>query len=171
MSARLDEDLYVNGNLSAKTMTVPASSVADLQVAAAANIVTSKVQHKHRHVYGQSGTATTVTIPVHVVRATTPLAGGASATATVIDFRAGSIVACIGTATITVDLQKNGSSILTAVITLNSSSTARTPQAATISSGALVAGDWLDAVITATVSTGTLGTGLLVQLEVDESAQ
>jgi hypothetical protein len=90
------------------------------------------------------------------------------ATATVIKFLAGCIVIPIGAATVTVDLRKNGSTILTGVITLNSSSISRIAQAATILTTSAVVGDWFDVVVTATASTGTLPTGVFWQLEIDE---
>lgn len=89
-------------------------------------------------------------------------------TATVLQFAAGSIAKAVGDSTVTIDLKKNGSSILSAVITLDSGNTNRLLETATLSSTALVAGDWLEIVITATVGTGTLPTGVFVRLLLDE---
>ncbi len=124
-------------------------------------IATSKLNHRQHRVYAQANvTIVTATIPVWLTYGT---AG------TVLSFKAGSIVACIGAATVTVDLYKNGASILSAPITLNSSSVARVAQAATISTPATAAGDWFDMVVTATVSSGTLGTGLYAEAIIDEN--
>ena len=143
----------------------------DETVGAGANVAASKVQHKHRKTFSQSGTVVAAMSPIHVVTATTLMVAGQAATANAIAFRAGVIAPCTGNATITVDLQKNGVSLLTAPITLNSASVARTSYAGTITAGSLVAGDWLDVVATVSAGTGALGSGLLVQLEVDETAQ
>jgi hypothetical protein len=40
-----------------------------------------------------------------------------------------------------------------------------------IASAALVAGDWLEVVVTVNAGTGALGTGLFWELEIDEDAQ
>jgi hypothetical protein len=158
---RFDEDLYVNGNFAAKSMSVPLGAVADAQVAAGAEIATSKLRHKHKKSISQAGTAATETRAIHVC---------AGLTGTAVSFAAGLIAANSGAATVSVDLKKNGTSILTAPISLTTTPAARTLLAGTISSGALVVGDWLEVVITATAGGGTLGTGLFVQLEIDEGA-
>jgi hypothetical protein len=91
------------------------------------------------------------------------------ATGTVLAFRAGTIVACIGAATITLDLKKNGTTILSAVLTLNNSSVARVVQSASlVASPNYVVGDWFEVVITATAGGGTLGTGLWWAMDVQE---
>jgi hypothetical protein len=93
----------------------------------------------------------------------------ASASGTVRFIKALSIAACSGAATVTIDLYKNGSSILSSVITLNSSSIARTAQTTTIATTTFAAGDEFEVVVTATAGGGTLGTGLFVEVEFDEN--
>lgn len=161
--SRWEGDLYVNGNLQSLTQTYPPGSIDDSDVQAGAGIQVTKLEHIHLGKFAQPNTtATTETRTLHVVR---------GATGTILAFRAGSIGPCAGAATITVDLKKNGSSVLTAVITLNSANTARVAVAGTIASAALVAGDWLEAVITATAGGGTLGTGFFCQVDVQEDPQ
>ena len=88
---------------------------------------------------------------------------------TVNSVKAGSIAAAIGDSTVTIDIKKNGSTILSAVITLDSSNTARITEAGTISrAGTFVAGDWYEVVIIATAGTRTLPTGVFVLCEVDQ---
>ncbi len=160
---RVEGDVYVNGNLSSKTATPAAGSVVDASVGAAAAIDATKLQHQHRLVLGQTGTATSVTQPIYHCY---------GATGTVIAIYAGSIAIAVGGATVTVDLKKNGSSILTGVITLNSSSVARIGQAGTLTgSTSLVAGDVLEVVTVATAAGGTIPTGLFVAVTVNEKAQ
>lgn len=158
---RLEGDTYVDGTLQAKTFVPSAACVRDAHLAADAELSASKMQHRHNKVLTQTGTAATETKPIHVVL---------GATATIKSIKAGSIAACSGAATITIDLKKNGSSILTGVITLDNANTARVMEAGTLSSSSLVVGDFLELVITATAGGGTLGTGLIVQLELDEAS-
>jgi hypothetical protein len=139
----------------AGSLSLPAASIPAASIAPYAGIRGEDVQHVVRKYLGQTGTAATVTIPIHVVK---------GATAILKALKAGSIVANVGAATVTIDLKKNGASILTAVITLNSANTARICVDGTFSSTALVAGDFLELVVTATAGGGTLATGLLVDL-------
>jgi hypothetical protein len=163
--SRIESDLFVAGTLTARSFSPPALSVGNAAVASAAagaGISDLKLEHQHHFAYAQANTtAVTITIPVKAVYGTV----GA-----LISLKAGTIVACIGAATITVDLKKNGTTMLTAPITLNSSNTARVMAAATISVTAMAAGDFLELVITATAGGGTIGTGLLVQGVVTENA-
>ncbi len=164
-TTQLDGDVIVRGNLSPKTFSAPAACIANNAITAAAGnyVDPSKLGQQRRPGHSQPNTtATTETRTILVVY---------GATGNVLDFRAGSIVACAGAATITVDLKKNGTSVLAAVITLNSSSVARVAQAATITTPALAAGDWLEVVITATAGGGTLGTGVFCQAVVQEDPQ
>lgn len=162
MAGRIEEDLYFAGHTTFRSVTLPNNTVANAQIAADAAIATTKMRHKHRKGRGQNGTAAAETVGAHVVVGTT---------ATVVAFQAGSITVCSGNATITIDLRKNGSSILAAPIVLDSTNTARVVEAASIASAGLVAGDWLEVVVTVNPGTGTLGTGLYWELEVDEDAQ
>jgi hypothetical protein len=162
MASRLEGDTYVNGSLQAKTLVPSAGCVSNQHVAAGAGIDASKLRHKHRKSRGQNGAASAETVGAHVV---------VGANATVVAFKVGSIGVCTGNATITVDLKKAGASILTAAVTLNSSNTARVAVAAVIASAALVAGDFLEVVVTVNAGTGALGTGLFWELEIDEDAQ
>jgi hypothetical protein len=153
-------DLYVAGNITGKTMTVPDGSVTNAAVAATAGIAASKLRHTFRQRYAQPNTtATTETRVIHLV---------VGATGTINGFSAGSIVANIGAATVTVDLRKNGATVLTGVITLNNANTAYVPAAGVIASPNVVAGDVLSVVITATAGGGTLATGAYCEVNLDE---
>jgi hypothetical protein len=158
MAARLEELLYLGGGLvcaSGTSFRPPPGTILDADVSAGAGVQYTKLQQLRPAVYSQNGTAASATIPIGVVY---------GATGTLVSIKAGSIAACAGAATITVDLKKNGSSVLTAVITLDNANTARVMEAGTFSSTSLVTGDFLELVITATAGGGTLGTGLLVQV-------
>lgn len=143
------------------SVALPASSVTNTSVTAAAGIDASKLEHRHRETYSQPNTtATSVTQVIYT----------AAAAGTVNSFKAGSIVACIGAATVTVDLKKNGSTILSAVITLDSSNTAYVVEAGTINSAAYVAGDMFTIVTVATAGGGTIATGFTCIAEFEEAA-
>lgn len=158
-ASRHEGDLYVAGNLSASSFSAPAGSVTNAMVAASAGIDATKLEHQHRPIYAQNGTASSVTVPLHCVR---------GATGTLLQVQAGTIAACAGAATITVDVKKNGTTVLSSAITLDNGNTARVAEAGTLSVTSLVAGDLLEVVITATAGGGTLGTGLWVQLTLEE---
>lgn len=162
VATRIEGDLYVAGNINSRTMKVAAGSVDNAAVSASAAIDPSKLGHQHRIGYGQPNTAaTTETRPIFVCR---------GATGATLAIHAGSIVAAIGAATVTIDLKKNGASVLTGVITLNNANTARVAVAGTLATTTLVAGDWLELVITATAGGGTLPTGLFVIVTLTEDA-
>jgi hypothetical protein len=163
---RLDGDYHVTGTLSMGRLAAPAASITNTMIAPGASgsyILSTKVQQQWQKTYAQPNTtATTETRVVHVVY---------GAAGTILGFRAGSIVANLTTATVTVDLKKNGVSVLTAVITLDNANTARVAEAGTLSTTALVAGDVLEVVITATAAGGTLATGVFCQVELTEDPQ
>lgn len=147
----IPNDVQILGDLSARTMTIPPGSLDDAGVKAGANIDPSKLGHYHEPTYGQNGSATSETRAFFRARS-----AGA-----VLEFLAGSIAIAIGDSTVTIDLKKGGSSILSSVITLNSSRTARVAVAGTLTGGAVIAaGDLLEVVVVATVGTGTLPTGV-----------
>jgi hypothetical protein len=162
VATRIEGDLYVAGSIGARSMTAPAGSVNNAAVAANAAIDPSKLGHQRRIGYGQPNTAaTTETRPIFVCR---------GATGAILAIHAGSIVAAIGAATVTIDLKKNGATVLTGVVTLNNANTARVAVAGTLATTTLVAGDWLELVITATAGGGTLPTGLFVMVTLNEDA-
>ena len=163
MAFREDGDVWVGGTLSANKFTPPAGSIGDSAIAVGAGIKATKTQHQNRAHYAQPNTtAVTETKGLYVCYGATGL---------VIDVRAGTITPCVGAATITIDVKKNGTSILSGVITLNNSNAARVAAIGTVSGGTLVAGDWLEVVVAATAGGGTLGTGLLVVATIQEDAQ
>lgn len=153
-------DLFVNGRIRATSMTVPTSTITDASVQSGAAIDAAKLQHQHRAPYNQPNTtATAETRVIYRCYGTT---------ATLLAFHAGSIVANAGAATITVDLRKNGTTVLSGVITLDNTNTARVAEAGSVSVTALVAGDVLEVVTTATAGGGTIGTGLFAFATINE---
>lgn len=152
-------DFHVTGNLTAGGgIGIPANTIVDAQVAPSAGIQASKViQQKHgREV--QSGNATAVTKPIHV-------AYGAG---TVVAVRVGSVVAATGDSTATIDVKKNGTTILSGAVVLDNANTAYISEAGTISVPSYDAGDVFTAVVTVSAGSGTLPTGLFVDVAFNE---
>lgn len=161
----LNENLHVEGALSAKTMAIPAGTVDNADVASDADIDATKLEHQYEPVFSQvhGSAATAERRVIHKVH---------GATGTLVSFECGVIVACIGNAEITIDLYKNGSTILTAPTVLDSGNTAFTEEsAAGFSSTALVQDDVLEVVVTVDAGTGTLGQGLYCLPVIREDAQ
>jgi len=161
MTVTFNEDLIVRGTLIPSSVSLPANVITtSTQVQAGANLNADKTEQRVYPSWTQPNTAaTTETRTLFVARR----AG------TVNEVIAGSIVAAIGDSTVTLDVKKNGTTILSAVITLDNANTARIIESGSISgAGTFVAGDWFEVVIVATINTGTLPTGVFVQCEVDQ---
>jgi hypothetical protein len=167
MGNRLDDDLYVDGNLSAKTVTLPASSVTDAMIAGSAGIKSTKVQQVRNLHWAFQDSTVTAAVCRQIVHA---LYG---ATGTILDFSVGAVTANVGGATVTIDLKKNGSSILTGTFTLDNTTPAFTLKANPgLTSSSLVAGDILEAAITsATAGGGTIAKGVFCRLVLNEDPQ
>lgn len=153
-----EDDVSFGGNVA-----LPDAAVDNDAIDPAAGIAASKLQHLHRANFSQPNTAATSETR-HVFTCH-------GATGTVIGFKAGSIVAALLGATVTVDLKKNGASVLSSVITLDNANTARASENGTLNGAqvALVAGDELEVVTVATVGGGTLPTGVFASANIVES--
>lgn len=155
-------NVHVNGALSA-SQTVPSNgSVTDGAVASNANIDADKLEHRHVRSIQQERDTTAATREDFVHCA---LANG-----TLRVFRAAAHTVAVGAATVVFDLLKNGATVLSAPITLNSSSAANDPAEATIASASYTAGDVFVLTVTATAGGGTLPTGPWAQAVFDEQA-
>lgn len=161
MASRHEGDLYVTGSLSAATMLVSAGAVANTQVQAGAAIAADKLQQQHQPViclFSHADDVAVVRKGIYAVYGTT---------ATILAFRAWVSVAAGATTTVTVDLLKNGTTILSATVDFTNADSAFTiKSAAGFTSTALVDGDVLE------VSVGLTGTnepkGLCCQLVLNE---
>lgn len=160
--ARFEENIHF-ASATFTDITLPDASVSNSTIVAGAGIEAEKLEHHHSITGNQPNTAaTTETRVIHNVF---------GATGDTLAFEAGSIVAATGNATVTLDVLKNGTTILTGVITLDSGNTARVSEAGSISVTALVDGDVLEVVIVATIGSGALPTGLFYNLRLNEDAQ
>jgi hypothetical protein len=160
---RIEGDAYVAGSLTARTNTPSDLAVTNAHISATAAIEASKLQHQFKKVVSQDENTNAFDegYVIHVVHGTT---------GTVTAFQAGSVARATGTDTCTVDLHKDGASILTGLITLDSANAHYTPEAGTINSGAVVAGDVLEVIFDATAGDGTLPTGVYASMVIVEDA-
>lgn len=156
-----DGDVIIRGSVVANTNIPSDNSITTAKIAAAANLNADKLEQRLHKTYSQPNTAaTSETRGVFVARKT----------GIINELAVGSIAIAVGAATVTCDLRKNGTTILTGVVTLNSSSVARVVQTAGFSGvlNQFVAGDFFEIVLVATAGGGTLPTGVFVQLEIDQ---
>lgn len=160
--SRIQGNLRVIGRLIADYFDPPDESIGNGAIKSNANIDASKLEQTVRVPYSQVGTAASVAgVVIHAV---------SGATARNLYAKAGSITAAVGAATVTIDIKKNGTSILTGgtPLTLDSGNTAYVAEDFSIATYTAVAGDVFTLVIVATAGGGTLPTGLYVEFEIDE---
>lgn len=162
--AIIPSDLYVSGAVACKSFVPPAGCVADAAVQAGAGIQATKLQHQYQPCFSQDSNvnAAAETKAIYTVQ---------GATATIVGFAAGAIVPLTGNDTCTVDVRKNGVTILTAAVALASTDAARALKASSLATTTAVAGDVFEVVVTPTHNTGTLPQGVLARLVIQESAQ
>jgi hypothetical protein len=156
-------DVAVLGTLIVRGgVKIPSGSITDDAVQAGAGVQYTKLEQQRRAVHRQPNTAAAAETAV-----ITAIVGS---TGTVLGFKAGCIGPCTGADTVSVDLKKNGATILTAPISLTSAQAAYAQVAAAIASAGLVAGDVLSVVVTPNHSSGVLGTGVFAVLNWREDA-
>jgi hypothetical protein len=161
----IPNNVVVQGRLSPQAIDIPANAVVDASISSSAKIGAGKVRSRYRKVYTQER-ATNAAVAgeiIHVVR-------GAAAELT--EFQVGAVVAPTTGSSVTVDLFKNGVSILSSPVTVNA---AAMPAAynlvtgAVVGGSALVAGDVIEVrVLTAAAGAGALPKGLFAQAVIDE---
>lgn len=161
MAFRFTDNGEFRGQAVFSNIVLSSGCVTDANVQAAANIASSKLEQRNRQVYSQESNST-ATDGVYVVHV-------AGAAGNVESFGAGCVVANIGNAVVAVDLLKNGNSILSAAVQVDSADAARAVVDATVSTATLAAGDVLEIEITGTAGTGTLGKGVFTILDVREN--
>jgi hypothetical protein len=161
--SQIQGDQFFNGNVAAISMTIPASSIGDSQIAAGSNVSDNKLMQRRYPSYSQvhGSAATTVRIPFYRCK---------GATATINKLRALVVVIPVGAATVSIQLKKNGSNILSSALVLDNANVAFTAEdAAGFTSASLVTGDVLELDITATAGGGTLPQGLYVEGDISET--
>lgn len=170
--ARFESDLHVTGTISAGVIQLPASSVGNADIEAAAGIAASKVVHQAP---GAQGAAVELFGPTTAVTALTKTLGMAYASGTLVAFTAWiEVVATGADRTVTVDLQKSTgagayATVLSATAGFTNASAVRTAVSGTISTTPYVAGDIFRAVVTVAGAAGNQATGLSVRLMLQEN--
>lgn len=161
---RIDGNLYVAGQLTADAFDPPNNSVGDNAMNAGNPIGVDKTRHLHTRVHGQmdGGSVYDEIRCIHVA-----LVAGS-----VEQFQAGLRVPITGDSTMTIDLHKNGVSILSDIIDLDNTFTAYQQVVAGIdpSKQDYASGDVFEIVIIVTDNTGTPGEGLFAIATFDEGA-
>lgn len=161
---RIAGNLYVAGQLTADSINLPDSIVGNQQISAADPIESDKQRHLFAKVYSQEDATSVfdVITCVHVA-----LVAGEVA-----QFQAGFRVPSVGDSVVTVDLKKNGVSILSDIIDIDSSIASYTQVVAGINPvmKAYNVGDVFEMVVVCTDGTGTPGEGLFAQVAFDEGA-
>jgi hypothetical protein len=169
-SSTLNSDIYVNGNLSARTFTPPASSITDTAIVGAAKIQASKLGHRNTfttQLFGPTTTITALTQWLNLLR------GGVG---TLVSVAAAIAVQATGAdRTVNVDLQKSTgggafATVLSATILINNVTVIRTAVTGSFSSTSLVAGDILETIVTVAGAAGAQAQGLILTVVVDEDA-
>ena len=159
----IDGDMLVRGDLKISgTAALGTASIGNSEFDLSDPLAAAKQEHQIHKTYGQvhGSAATTERKPFHVAR-------GAGS---VVAVRAGLEVAAVGAATVTIDVRKNGTTILTAVVTLNSANTVYVAVAGAVAVTAYVAGDVFEVVVVATAGGGTLPQGVFLDFVAREAA-
>lgn len=157
----VEEEAQFRGPVTFLDAKLNTGCVQKSHVQASAGIEADKLEHQHRAICEQESD-TTATAQDHVVHVVKGLTG------TIKTVKAGCVVSCVGDATITVDLHKNGTTVLTGAITLTSAQAAYELVAGTIENAAVVADDVLEIVVTVDAGTGTLGKGMFAYVDLFE---
>lgn len=138
----------------------PPLSIVDADVSNTAAFSASKCEGRMHAQIEQAGTATTETKIIRTVK---------GATGTLKHFTVTNITASAGASNVTVDLQINGASALSAVVTQDAASGDLGIETGVITTPGVVAGDVVTVVITANaVGTPALATGICAQLDWNE---
>lgn len=141
--SRVDGDLYVTGTLTAASLNVPASAVGNAEIEAQAGIDASKLEHVHN---------VTLCLSDHATSAATVRKGiwVAENSGTIDKFAAFVTVAAGAATTVTVDLLKNGTTVLSALPTITNADTALVEDVGTVSSATFTDGDIFEVSVTLT---------------------
>lgn len=160
--ARFDEDVLITKTLAPARLTAPIGCIPDNAVPAGANINATKLMHRHEPVYTQQSGAN-----VASERRFFYMARGSAETIQQIQVAVKQAIT--GNSTVTVDILKNGVSILSAVTTINNTLAAFANLAAAVTTSGMVQGDCLEVNVVATAGTGTLPQGLVVLAQIDQN--
>ncbi len=157
-------DVRASGNIIGQGLFIEDPTITDAMISPVAAIDADKQEHYYEKQYSQLATANAATDRqvLHVVR---------GSSGSVVELAIGARTAGTGTSTVTVDLKKNGTTILTGSASLTSATAAFALLLASIATATLATGDVLELHITAvSAGSGALPIGLFAQLRVREFA-
>jgi len=160
-AASLYGDVVIDGALNITgTLTAPAGSLTNAMIAASAGIDASKLDvHRNIPAYVASTPTTSVILAYRC-----PTAG------TITSFYAGCITIPTGSATCTVNLKKNGTTCLSAVVTLDSASVVYTGEVGTLTVTSFAIDDVLTVeLVVTTPGTTVQATGVYAAIGTDET--
>lgn len=161
--SRVEGDQLFTGTVTFQAApSVPASSFGDDEFDAGDPLTAEKQIHRYVRSLAQAH-GTDATAERRIVHR-------AHAAGSVVAVRCGVSVAATGDSTATVDVKKNGTTILSAPVVLDSGNAAFAVEEGTVSVPTYVADACLEVVVTVSAGTGTLPQGLSVEVVVDESA-
>lgn len=155
---------FRGGLVTFEEVGLPVTCVGDRQASASDPITAEKLEHQYALTVSQANGSASVTDRrvIHV---------GHGTAGEVLMVRAGVKTACIGGATLTIDVLKNGTTILSSTFAINSTHAAYELVEGTVSVAAFAAEDVFEVSVTAATGGGTQGQGLFVQLVVREDAE
>jgi hypothetical protein len=142
-------DMYVGGNFTCQTFTCPTNSIPSAAIDSNNPIAATKQEHQYLPGHRQTGNVAAATDEVHE----------AYAAGTINAFRAKIRTAPAAANSYTIDLKKNGTSVLSAPIAVDSTTTPNAVLTGTVTTTTYAAGDRLEVVVAAVAGT-TWGTGL-----------
>ena len=170
-TSKIESDVFVDGNLRAKTLSIPEGTVDDDAVKADAGVAATKLQHQHVLTYRQpnGSDVTAAIVPIFTVR-------GVSATVVEVEVVAPDAPDG-GDKKFTVDLKKASqasptpASVLQSVIDYDSTKANYEVVQGTIQTSALADGDTLLVDVAVSGTTGNQAQGLVVTITVREDAE
>lgn len=156
--------VVVTGNFSCSSLSAPAGCISDTAIvvpsAGSNGINTTKLNHR-QHVRYSQAEGSSIATETRIVWLTN------GTQASFVSVRAIEKTASSGGDTVTVDIRKNGTSILSGATPISVTGTSVVTGIITTTTSTV--GDYVEVVVTATHTSGTLGQGLYVDLIVDES--
>lgn len=162
MPVNSNDDWYLGGSVRfGGTVALPSSSVGNDQINPASPIAAEKSVHQYQPKLAQAhgSSATAERRVVHV----------ANAAGTLVAVKVVPVVAAVGDSTVTVDMRKNGTTMLSSTVTINNSKAGYSTTAGTISgAGSYAAGDVIEIVQTISAGSGTLPQGVCTELVLRE---
>lgn len=152
-------NLQVRGDLVVEgAFVLPDDAVSNAKVPTSAKIDAAKLRQYFSMRARQLGTVSDDTIPLDTV----------NRLGAITKVRVAVITKPVGDATVTVDIHKNGASILTQVVVIDSAKGDRESVAATVKSDGsevFAPGDFFEAIVDASIGTGTLPVDLIIAVE------